>query len=131
MFEVAEANSIATLTDGVRADRRRWNFEPRCRSLSVMATAPHPTLAELRTSGIVASTEIVAAVTAYVHDPDGGPYCFASGHCLDVAAAVKAHPPSAAVMVEPTAREKDHRLAASIAIMRARPAPVRSGPSKR
>ena len=72
VVEVAEANSMATVIDSVRADRRRWNFEPRSRSLSVMATAPHPTVAELRTSGIVASTEIVAAVTAYVHDPDGG-----------------------------------------------------------
>lgn len=44
------------------------------------------TLADLRKAGIVSSFEIVAAIDAYMRDPAAGPYRFASGHSLEIAA---------------------------------------------
>ena len=67
------------------------------------------TLADLRKAGIVSSFEIVAAIDAYMRDPAAGPYRFASGHSLDIAAIVDATPalgrePITAGTVEPRRR---------------------------
>ena len=56
-----------------------------------MAAEP-PTVAELRRAGHISSQEVVAAIDLYLRDPTAGPYRFASGHSLDVAALVDASP---------------------------------------
>ena len=53
-------------------------------------SAERPTLADLRKSGTITSFEIVAAVDAYVHNASSGPFRFASGHSIDIAAAIAA-----------------------------------------
>ncbi|XYD12653.1 hypothetical protein R1A27_34490 (plasmid) [Methylobacterium sp. NMS12] len=50
------------------------------------------TLADLRKAGVIGSREIVAAIDAYMRDPAAGPYRFASGHSLDLAAIVASLP---------------------------------------
>lgn len=54
-----------------------------------MAAEP-PTVADLRKAGIISSQEVFAAIDAYMHNPNAGPYRFASGHSLDIAALVNA-----------------------------------------
>ncbi len=56
-----------------------------------MPTKPS-TLADLRKAGLISSTEIVAAIDRYVLDPASGPYRFAGGHSIDIAAAIAASP---------------------------------------
>lgn len=53
---------------------------------------PHEpaTVADLRETGIISTSEIVAAINHYVVDSTAGPYRFTSGHTIDVAAAVAA-----------------------------------------
>ena len=78
------------------------------------------TLAELRRKGIVSSIDIVAAIDAYMRDPAAGPYCFPSGHSLDIAAIVDASP--ALDRVERAGpQEKTFRTALAAAVMAAHP----------
>jgi hypothetical protein len=84
-----------------------------------MAADPR-TVAELREAGIISSQEVVAAIDAYVHNPNAGPYRFASGHSLDIAALVNAS--RAFVMLERSGpHERAFRIALADAIMAARP----------
>lgn len=88
-----------------------------------MIAAP-PTVADLRRVGRISSQEIVAAIDAYMHNPSVGPYEYASGHRLDIAAAV-----ASAVSPEDIARrsgphEKTFRVAIAMAVMAARPNPA-------
>ncbi|MCJ2092989.1 hypothetical protein MKK67_10830 [Methylobacterium sp. J-072] len=55
------------------------------------------TIADLRKNGTINSQEIVAAIDAYLRDPAAGPYRFASGHSVDLAALVNATPAFEAV----------------------------------
>ncbi|WP_267428143.1 hypothetical protein [Methylobacterium sp. GC_Met_2] len=81
-----------------------------------------PTVADLRRTGVIASREVVAAIDLYLRDPAAGPYRFASGHSIDVAALVNASP--AFAMVEQSGqRETTFRTVLAAAIMAARPAP--------
>jgi hypothetical protein len=81
------------------------------------------TLADLRKAGTITSSEIVAAVDAYVHNPAAGPYRFASGHSLDIAAAVATSEEFAKMVARPGPREKVFRTAVATAAMSARLSP--------
>lgn len=78
------------------------------------------TLADLRRAGIVTSQEIVAAIDVYVRDPAAGPYCFHSGHSLDLAAIVSATPTLARVE-RARLQDKTFRNGLATAIMAAQP----------
>lgn len=80
------------------------------------------TVADLRSAGIISSQEVVAAIDLYLRDPAAGPYRFANGHSLDVAALVSASP-----ALEKVGRSRPLdagiRTALAAAIMAARPTP--------
>ena len=82
--------------------------------------AGQSTLANLRKTGIITSHEVVAAIDAYMRDPGIGPYRFASGHSLDVAALVNASP-AFAMVGQSGRRETTFRTALAAAIMAAHP----------
>ncbi|QGY03550.1 hypothetical protein MMSR116_17895 [Methylobacterium mesophilicum SR1.6/6] len=82
-----------------------------------------PTVADLRKVGRIKSQEIVAAIDFYLRDPTAGPYRFASGHRLDVAAIV-----ASAISLEQVAhrsgpQENAFRIALATAVMAACPTP--------
>ncbi|WP_246692088.1 MULTISPECIES: hypothetical protein [unclassified Methylobacterium] len=78
------------------------------------------TVADLRKAGIINSQEVVAAIDAYMRNSASGPYRFASGHSLDIAAIVDASP--AFQMVERTETlENAFRVVLAAAVMAARP----------
>jgi hypothetical protein len=80
------------------------------------------TCADLRKAGVISSQEIVGAIDAYMRDPAAGPYRFASGHSLDIAALVDAA--SALDRVERAGpQENAFRIALATAIMTAYPTP--------
>jgi len=81
------------------------------------------TLADLRKTGSITSSEIVAAVDAYVHNPAAGPYRFASGHTLDIATAVAASKEFAKMVARSGPKEKVFRTAVTAAAMSARLGP--------
>ena len=79
-----------------------------------------PTLADLRKAGIITSQEIVAAIDLYLRDPVAGPYRFASGHSIDIAALVNAAPAFEAVD-RSGPQEKAFRTVLAAAVMSAHP----------
>src|SRR5204862_323963 len=79
------------------------------------------TLADLRKVGTITSYEIVAAIDAFIRDPASGPYRFASGHSLDIAAAVEASVNLAELMARPGPKEKAFRTAVTTIVMMALP----------
>lgn len=81
-----------------------------------MPTA-RPTLADLRKAGTISSTEIVAAVDLYMRDPETGPYRFASGHSVDVAATVATSPVISELKGKPGPQGKMFRNAVTAAVM--------------
>ncbi|WP_409567497.1 hypothetical protein [Methylobacterium sp. J-030] len=81
--------------------------------------AERPTVADLRRAGTINSSEIVAAVDLYIRDPDTGPYRFASGHSVDIAAAVAASPEISELKGKPGSQEKTFRNAVTAAVMAA------------
>ncbi|MHB2208527.1 hypothetical protein [Methylobacterium sp. CM6257] len=60
-----------------------------------------PTIGDLRRAAEITDQEIDAAVEAYLADPKAEPFRFASGHQIDVAAAVDAHQPARAAAADP------------------------------
>ncbi|MFB0488317.1 hypothetical protein ABIE45_000903 [Methylobacterium sp. OAE515] len=82
--------------------------------------AEPPTVADLRRAGIISSQEIVAAIDVYLRDPTAGPYRFASGHNLDIAALVNATPAFEAVD-RSGPKEKAFRMVLTAAVMSAQP----------
>ena len=80
------------------------------------------TLADLRKAGVISSQEVVAAIDAYMRNPDTGPYRFPSGHILDLAAIVAASP-GLKRTVRAGPQEKTFRNGLAVAIMASRPAP--------
>lgn len=79
--------------------------------------AARPTIADLRKTGTIRSSEIVAAVDLYMRDPDAGPYRFASGHSVDIAAAVAASPEIVEAKAKPGPQDKALRTAVTAAVM--------------
>ena len=88
------------------------------RPVDTMA-AQRPTLADLRKTGIISSTEIVAAVDHYMRDPQAGPYQFASGHSIDIAAAIAASPEFLKLKARPGPQKKTFRNAVTVTVMAA------------
>ena len=84
-----------------------------------MAAGPS-TLADLRKAGVVSSQEIIAAIDVYLQDPKAGPYRFASGHSVDIAALVNATPAFGAVD-RSGPQEKAFRTVLAAAVMSAYP----------
>ena len=80
-----------------------------------------PTVADLRRSGRISSQEIVAAIDLYMRDPAAGPYRFASGHSLDVAALVASSISPAEVANRAGPQEKTFRNAVAAVVMAAHP----------
>ncbi|WP_267426981.1 hypothetical protein [Methylobacterium sp. GC_Met_2] len=80
------------------------------------------TVADLRRAGIIKSQEVVAAIDLYLRDPAAGPYRFASGHGIDIAALVNASP-AFAMVGQSGHRETTFRTVLAAAIMAARPTP--------
>ena len=84
-------------------------------------SSERPTLADLRKAGTINSFEIVAAVDAYVHNSSSGPYRFASGHSIDIAAAIAASSEAAEMMARSGPKEKTFRNAVTAIVMTTRP----------
>lgn len=82
-----------------------------------------PTIADLRSTGAVRSSEIVAAIDRYMRDPATGSYRFTSGHSLDIGAVVATAPEIADARANPGPQEKAFRTAVAAAVMRAQAVP--------
>lgn len=115
---------LATRLEAMRS--RTWHVGRAARLsqrqglISATMAAGLPTVADLRRAGVITSHEVVAAIDAYHRDPAVGPYRFASGHSLDVAALVNAS--SAFAMVGQSGqRETTFQTVLAAAIMAARP----------
>ena len=83
--------------------------------------AEPPTIGELLKAEVLASDEICAAVDAWLEKPDAGPYPVGGGYLLDLAAAVRSHPFSNAVLSGGHATPSRKRKAVRTAILLARP----------
>jgi hypothetical protein len=95
---------------------------PRCSSASGcinIMPIQRSTLADLRRAGTISSTEIVTAIDLYMRDPSVGPYRFASGHSVDIAAAVAASPAASELKARPGPQEKTFRNAVTATVMAA------------
>ncbi len=68
-----------------------------------MAKDPPQTVGDLRHRSIVTDDEIAAAVDTFLTDPKLNAFQFASGHFLDVAAAVAGHATASTVLADPNA----------------------------
>jgi len=79
------------------------------------------TVADLRKAGRISSHEIVAAIDLYMRDPASGPYRFASGYSLDVAALVALSISPLEVANRAGPQEKTFRNAVAGVIMAAHP----------
>jgi len=90
--------------------------------ISTTMHAGLPTIADLRRAGRIGSQEIVAAIDAYMRNPAAGPYRFASGHSLDVAALVASAISPAEVANRAGPQEKAFRNAVAVVVMAAHPA---------
>ena len=85
-----------------------------------------PSVADLRRAGTISSVEIVAAITAYMNDPKGEPYRFASGHSLCVSEVMGAMPGLAGMTNRGGLQEKTQRVVVAAAVMAACPTPLES-----
>ena len=85
------------------------------------------TIADLRRAGTVSSFEIVAAIDRYMRDPTTGPYRFASGHGVDIAAAVAASSDIAELRTNPGPQGKTLRHAVTVITMAAQVVPPTAG----
>ena len=81
---------------------------------------PAQTTAELRRAGIVTGSEIAQAGHLYQSEPTGT-YRFASGHSLDLGAAVASYGPARCTVANPSATATTRRVIVSNAIMLACP----------
>ncbi|MCJ2016299.1 hypothetical protein MKK84_02465 [Methylobacterium sp. E-065] len=88
---------------------------------STMPAGPS-TLADLRKARISTSQEVVAAIDLYLRDLAAGPYRFASGYSIDIAAIVAAAPGLDRVE-RAGPQEKTFRNGLAAAIMAAHPTP--------
>jgi hypothetical protein len=86
-----------------------------------------PNVGDLRRAGIISSTEIVAATDRYMQDPTMGLYRFASGHSIDIAAAIAAAPGMFELRKRPGPQEKTLRKAITAIVMSARAMPLATG----
>ena len=80
-----------------------------------------PTTADLLKAKAITSEQVEAAAQALLADPQTGSFPIADGYTLDLAAAVRAHQPSAAALPDPDRKEKFKLTMARTAILQARP----------
>jgi hypothetical protein len=78
-------------------------------------------LSDLWKASEVTDQEIDAAVDAYLANQKAGPFRFAAGYEIDVAAAVHAHSPSKAAIADPDRTAKFKRIMVRTAILLAHP----------
>lgn len=99
-----------------------WGVPLSQRQGMISATMPAgpSTLADLRKAGVITSQEVVAAIDLYLRDPAAGPYRFASGHSIDIAALVNATPAFGAVD-RSGPQEKAFRTVLAAVVMSAHP----------
>lgn len=83
--------------------------------------ADAPTIGALRKAGAITDAEVEAAVDAYLDYSDTTGFRIAQDYRLDLAAAVKAHPPSAVALTDPDRTDKFKRSMIRTAILLARP----------
>ncbi|WP_342111290.1 hypothetical protein [Methylobacterium sp. SI9] len=80
-----------------------------------------PTIGDLRRVGIIASQEVVAAIDLFMRDPAAGPFRFASGHSLDIAALVTLSLGPERIRDRAGPHEKTFRTAVAALVMAAHP----------
>jgi hypothetical protein len=83
--------------------------------------AANPTVSDLRKAAEITDQEIDAVVDAYLVEPKFAPFRFASGHAINVAAAVEAHQPAKAAVIDPDRSEKFKRTKVRTAILLVQP----------
>ena len=86
-----------------------------------MAKEPPQTIGDMRRKAIVTDKEIAAAIEAYLADPKAKPFQFASGHTLDVGAAVDGHPPAKAALAGKGTSDTFRRTMVRTAVILATP----------
>lgn len=86
-----------------------------------MANEPLQTIGELRRKATITDEEISEAVEAYLEDSKLQAFRFASGHVLDVAAAVDAHGPAKAALAKKNTIEAYRRTMVRTAVILATP----------
>ena len=87
-----------------------------------MAAEPGQTVGDLRREAIVTDDEITAATEAYLANPKSQAFAFASGHVLDVSAAVDAHSPTKAALAGQITSDAFRRSMVRTAVIMAVPA---------
>lgn len=97
--------------------------DPQSQDMSLRSS----TVADLRRAGTVSSSEIVAAVDRYMRDPAMRPYRFASGHSVDIVAAVAATPEISTIRANPGPQGKTLRHVVTTATMAAQAVPPAIG----
>ena len=80
-----------------------------------------PIVSSLVSAGLVRTADIEQVVESYLSAPDAGPFVVSDGYCLDVEAAVAAHPYSAKFMQANRAGKSARRAAVRTAILLSRP----------
>lgn len=68
-----------------------------------------PSVGDLRRQAIIEDAEIAGVVDAYLADPKLTAFQFASGHILNVRAAVKAHKPAKAILAGKVTSDANRR----------------------
>ena len=88
-----------------------------------------PSVGALRDKAIIEDAEITEAVGAYLADPKLTAFQFASGHTLNVRAAVKAHQPAKAILRGKITSDARRRSMIRAAVILAPVEGVRQAPS--
>ncbi|WP_187275221.1 hypothetical protein [Methylobacterium sp. WL120] len=78
---------------------------------------PELTTGDLFKAKAITDDEVNAAVDLFMRDPTVSMFRFASGHTLDLAAAVKAHEPARLAVTDPDRTERHRRLMVRNAIL--------------
>ena len=83
--------------------------------------ADAPTIGDLVKAKEIAAGDVDVLIVTYRANPSAGALPLGKGYKLDVAKAIKAHPPAAAAVADPVLKEGFKRTMIRIAIMLARP----------
>lgn len=86
-----------------------------------MAKEPPPTVGDLRRKAVIMDAEIAEAVEAYLGNPKAATFEFASGHVLDVTAAVNEHRQAKAIMADEKVGDAFRRTMVRVAVILAVP----------
>ncbi|GJD96326.1 hypothetical protein [Methylobacterium iners] len=83
--------------------------------------AKRPTTAELYQAKLIPEEDVVAAVEAFMANPNTSAFLMGHGYALDLHAAVAASPFALGVLATPDAKPASKRIAVRTAILLARP----------